>query len=121
MIGVCSFVGVFSGSGFVMGQADWASVWYFWIVLITSRAASSMSAGVICAEFERVSKYRLASSCAVFVASSPSWYRSMRGFGMGRMNGGWFLVVGIFVGVCTGGAPRSPICGMCARSALWSL
>ena len=49
--------------------------------------------------------------------TSPSWYRSMRGFGIGRRNGGCDLVVGI--GVFVGGAVvgLSPICGICAVSA----
>ena len=46
--------------------------------------------------------------------ASPSWYRSMRGLGIGRRNGGCDLVVGI--GVFVGGAVigLSLICGIYA-------
>jgi hypothetical protein len=55
------------------------------------------------------------------VLASPSWYRSMRGLGIGRRNGGCDLVVGI--GVFVGGAVvgLSPICGIYVVSAQWSL
>ena len=57
---------------------------------------------------------------AVRVLSSPSWERSVRGFGIGRMKGGWSRVVGKVV---TEGEWRleSPICGISANRALWSL
>ena len=53
--------------------------------------------------------------------ASPSWYRSMRGLGIGRRNGGCDLVVGI--GVFVGGvvAGLFPICGIYAVSEQWSL
>ena len=52
---------------------------------------------------------------------SPSWYRSMRGLGIGKRNEGCDLVVGsgVFVGRAVVGL--SPICGICAMSAQWSL
>ena len=62
-----------------------------------------------------------ASSWALVVLASPSWYRSMKGLGMGRRNGGCDLVVGngVVVGdVCVG---LSPICGIRVVRAQWSL
>ena len=61
-----------------------------------------------------------ATSWALLVEASPSWYRSIRGLGMGRMNGGWSRVVG-YVSVVGGSGARSPIWGISARRALWSL
>ena len=49
--------------------------------------------------------------------ASPSWYRSMRGLGMGRRNGGCDLVVGICVFVGEGVVGLFPICGIYALSA----
>ena len=58
-----------------------------------------------------------ASSWDLVALSSPSWYRSMRGLGIGRRKGGCDLVVGIgvFVGGAVGGL--APICGIYAVSA----
>ena len=60
-------------------------------------------------------------SWASFVLASPSWYSSMRGLGIGRMNGGCDLVVGIGVLVVSVWGGVSPICGIEAMRAQWSL
>ena len=54
------------------------------------------------------------------VLSFPSWYRSMRGSGIGRMKGGWSRVVDICVvgEMCGLG---SPCCGTSRYRAWWSL
>ncbi len=65
-------------------------------MLMISFAALSMS--LLNASFELLKRVRrdlnLLSDSVVFM--SPSWYKSIRDFGMGRMKGGWFLVVGMF-------------------------
>ncbi len=54
------------------------------------------------------------------VASLPSWYWSIKFCGMGRMNGGWLLMVG-FVRLCYDlWLWMSPIWGSFSVSALWS-
>jgi len=40
---------------------------------------------------------------------------------MGRVNGGWFLVVGMLVGLCFVCGDGLPTCGMLAVRAMWSL
>jgi hypothetical protein len=45
----------------------------------------------------------------------------MRGFGMGRMKGGWLRVVGM-LGVDDGAwGRRPPICGIVAIRSIWSM
>jgi hypothetical protein len=64
---------------------------------------------------------REASCYVARMSPSPSWKMAMRGFDMRMMNGGWLRVVGMLdvdEGVC---GWRSPICGMGAMRALWSL
>ena len=56
------------------------------------------------------------SSWAIRVVSLPSWYRSMRGLGIGRIKGGWSLVVG-YVFVEGRADVGSPIWGISAKSA----
>jgi len=50
----------------------------------------------------------------------PSWYRSMRFWGMGSWNGGWLLVVGFFRLCVVSGVVLLPICGRSSIRALWS-
>ena len=45
----------------------------------------------------------------------------MSGLGIGRMNGGWSRVVGVGGAWFGEGELSSPIFGICAVSALWSL
>ena len=63
----------------------------------------------------------MASICDVVVLASPSWYRSIRGLGIGRRNGGCDLVVGICVFVGGAVVGLSPICGIYVVSAQRSL
>ena len=53
--------------------------------------------------------------------ASPSWQRSISGLGIGSRNGGCDLVVGIGVAVVGACVWMSPICGIEAMRAQWSL
>ena len=83
-----------------------------------SFAALSMSLVIV--SFELLKRVRrdlkILSVSVVFV--SPSWYKSIRGFGTGRMKGGRFLVVGVFDWLCGGGWGGSPTWGMVAIRAM---
>ena len=54
------------------------------------------------------------------VIALPNWYWSMRGFGIGRMKGGWSRVVGNCL-VCEVCGLGSPSCGISRSRAWWSL
>ena len=76
-------------------------MWYCVKVCITNFAALSISLVGVSVEMLREASRFWASSRASLVAISPSWQRSIRDFGMGRVNGGWFLVVGMLVWLLT--------------------
>ena len=88
---------------------------------IASFAGLSMSLVVVSVEMLREASRFWASSRASLVTLSPSWNRSIRGFGMGGVNGGWFLVVGMLVVWCFICGVGFPTCGMVAVRALWSM
>ncbi len=89
-------------------------------MFITSVAALSMSL-VVAFDLLMTARRVWVLSSDYFVVLSPSWCRSIRGFGIGSMNGGLFLVVGTLVGLCGICGDVSPTCGIVAMRALWSL
>jgi hypothetical protein len=80
-----------------------------------------MSFVVVSLEELRVRSSFWDSSSASCVAVSPSWYMSIRGFGMGCMNGGWSLVVGMLVVGDVMCGVSSPIYCRVVMNAMWSL
>jgi hypothetical protein len=56
----------------------------------------------------------------VEVYGLPSWYRSIRFWGMGSWNGGWLRVVGFFCLFEGSGVLMIPICGRSRIRVLWS-
>jgi hypothetical protein len=90
-------------------------------VFMTSLAALSMSLVVVSLElFRRVRRVLALLSVSVVVVS-PSWQRSIRGFRMAKMMGGWFLVVGMYGRLCGGDGSGSPTWGIVTMTALWPM
>jgi len=91
-------------------------------VFATSFAALSIWAVVTWSEsrsFWVVSRV-MRSFWVMRVSSLPSWKRSIRGLGIGRWKGGLSRVVG-YVSTAGGWEVGSPMWGISARRALWSL
>ncbi len=106
--------------GVAMGHIFCASRWNSWMVSITVWAALSIWYVVICEDVRSFWTVSRAFGNEERVLSFPSWYRSMRGLGIGRMKRGWSRVVDICVvgDICGLG---SPCCGISRYRAWWSL
>jgi hypothetical protein len=120
VMGGGSLVCVSVCEGVAMGHISCASRWNSWMVSITVWAALSIWSVVTCEDAWSWWMVSRAFGNEDRVLPFPSWYRSIRGLGIGRMKGGWSRVVGICVAVEICGL-GSPSCSISRYRAWWSL